>query len=78
MENLYNGFTHQQLEDAFQKVQSKTSWKDPIDSVVPEKERKVVGSAVEFYTATQAEFTDLRDGLLRVRAIGYRMGPAGP
>lgn len=36
-----------------------------------------VAEAVEFYTATEATFVPEGDGF-RVKAAGYRAGPAGP
>ena len=60
-------------------------WKGPINAVIHEDmcdfERDVIALAVLHFTATTAAFSkaDSLDsrGTLRVRAAGYRMGPAG-
>lgn len=64
---------------------SDADWKGPIDYVIHEDvcdfDRDVIKLAVSYFTGTEATFTaaDLLGsrGTFRVRAAGYRMGPAG-
>lgn len=76
---VYKGFTQAQLSAAFDRVANPNDWRAPIDKVLlAERATPAVSAAVEFYTATQATITDLGNGFVRVTAVGYRMGPAGP
>lgn len=73
-----NEYTMDQLEKAFNSVQNKDDWRAAIDAPVdPESDLILIEAAIQFYTATQAKFEMVGDQL-RVRSIGYRMGPAGP
>lgn len=72
-------FTRRELMDAFSAVEEPGDWKAPIDQVVPEDfDLDAIAAAVEFFTATEATFTDAGGRRVRVEADGYRMGPAGP
>ena len=53
-------------------------WRGPIQAEVQATEVPIVSDAVTFYTGTSIDVTVLRDGLVGVRSVGYRMGPCGP
>lgn len=75
------GYDAADLSDAFDSVKAKTHWKDPIDAIIMAERRDIVEAAIKFYTTTVPRFTTHYDattaGLLRVRSVGYRAGPAG-
>lgn len=66
------------LKSAFLKVANPFDLKGPIEAIIPEKDLNLTAAAIEYYTATQAEFKKIQDGYVRVLSIGYRLGPAGP
>ena len=67
------------LEKALDTVCDPKDWKAPIEAVVKnEADQAIIAEAIEFFTATIAEFTKDDNGRLWVVADGYRMGPAGP
>lgn len=77
-------YTQEQLEEAFNKVKSPSHWKNPINRIIEAKDKNVVAAAIMHFTATTAYFEKLpntnevnKDMWLRVKAAGYRMGPAG-
>lgn len=71
-------YTIAEMEAIFNKISDSSDWKNKIDSVILASERELATDAIEFYTATKAEFKDLGTKYLRVFATGYRNGPAGP
>jgi hypothetical protein len=72
-------YSHEELHAAFQKVKNPTDWKAPINAVIDEKDMDIVEQAIVYITATSGTFTrGKKKGTLRVRADGYRNGPAGP
>ncbi len=88
----YRGFTHEELKQAFELVQNKEHWKNEIYSYCTTEEVKVIAAAIIFYTATKAHFDyigilntepseterfKIGDHIMKVRADGYRKGPAG-
>jgi hypothetical protein len=77
-------YSDDELKAAFDKVCSPTDWKKPINSIIEAKDKNIVAEAIMHYTATTAYFEKLpntnevnKDMWLRVKAAGYRMGPAG-
>jgi hypothetical protein len=68
------------MRQAFDEVAPKDDWRDPIDATVfPNKfSPQVLASAVEYMTSTAVLFSENARGQVRVRAAGYRAGPAGP
>ena len=77
-EPLYQSFTHKQLEEAFSLVSNKTHWKDPIDTTIDAKDWPIVHAAIRFFTATTPKiYSFLPNNQVKVRAEGYRRGPAG-
>lgn len=82
-----DGYTHGELRCAFDMVANPDDWRAPVDSVVDARFVELVKAAVEFFTATSAT-TRPEHGRearrspvpnpVRVRAAGYRAGPAGP
>ncbi|HLA19792.1 MAG TPA: hypothetical protein VJ253_10770 [Dehalococcoidia bacterium] len=68
------------LERAFRFVQDPADWKAPIDCYVrfPSADAlTLIEAAVQHFTATPAEVEPVGEGVYRVRAAGYRAGPAG-
>ena len=70
------------LRVAFEKVQNKEHWKNPIDAVIHKSEMDITSDAIQFFTGTQAFFSsnkltlaECEAGMVRVTAIGYYMGP---
>lgn len=74
-------YSREQLKEAFDKVCDKTDWKRPIDSVCRSQDVPIVADAIQYFTATEAHFDYLGvvngNHMLKVRADGYRRGPAG-
>jgi hypothetical protein len=73
------GYHHDQLAAAFDRVRDAQDWKAPIRAVIPAPERPLVAQAVYWFTDTVPEFVPTQAGAdrLEVRALGYRLGPAG-
>lgn len=69
-----------QQEEAFALIEQPGDWKAPIDAVIPVEDYDRCREACDFFTATKLEIVEqLHYGkFLRVKAIGYRNGPAGP
>ena len=67
---------------AFSFVKNREDWKAPIDTTIHEESVEYTMDflcyAVRFMTATEAHISREPGGMLRVRAAGYRNGPAGP
>jgi len=65
---------------AFRLVENRKDWKAPIDAKVDLRltnyHPEVFAWAIDFMTATPASWT-IDGDTLRVRAPGYRAGPAG-
>ena len=77
--NAFQGFTVAELRTAFELVEDKTNWKNPIDKSLAGPltvaERKLINAAVIFFAGCEAKFTD-EGGLAgaiftRVKAVGY-------
>lgn len=89
MAKTYTGYTQEQLENAFKLVQNKEHWKNPINAYCTTDEAKPVAAAITYFTATIPTFNFIcildeddgrfkaGDSILKVRADGYRKGPAG-
>jgi hypothetical protein len=75
--NIFRGFTEGELEAAFERVRDRQDWRAPIDATITRAEKPAVEAAIQFYTASRPTFFRVRGGY-RVRAAGYRAGPAGP
>jgi hypothetical protein len=80
------------LINTFDLVKNKEHWKNPINSYCTTDEVKLVAEAIHFFTATEAHFDyigivlqkqadatrfKIGDHIMKVRADGYRKGPAG-
>jgi len=93
VKSLMGGYKEEDLQAAFNEVKDQNDWKAAIDTVVVDKtdeELALIKFAVRFYTATECKLTELDmtgakeacDNNVRratkVKAVGYRMGPAGP
>lgn len=64
-------------------VENPDDWRAPIDEWIPESAFNDVALAVEYFTATtlatvDRHVDDAGVSHVRVRADGYRNGPAGP
>lgn len=71
------------LRAAFKAVENPKDWRAPINATVDlaQPGSPTIGAireAVEWFTATVARVTHVHGALIRVQAIGYRAGPAGP
>lgn len=78
--DYFFGFHVDDLKRAFDLVAPKDI-RGPIDAEISPKAFNITHAAVVFYTATHLEQVgpaDPETGLIRVKAIGYRAGPAGP
>lgn len=70
-------YTQEQLEQAFQKVQNKEHWKNPIDAFCRAEELEITREAINYFTATNTYFEqDQGNGWARIKAKGYYLGPA--
>lgn len=77
-EIIFKGYTRIELETAFGLVENPADWKAPICAKIDRGNLARVMAAVEFYTSTQVRITgDVGGSIIRVEALGYRMGPAG-
>jgi len=71
-EQVFAGFTKNELMDAFDLVRPKGHWKDPIDAIIPEDKQEVVDSAISFFTGGGADYCKVTQlGQIRVTAPGY-------
>ncbi len=66
----------------FDAVKDEADWRGPIDKIIPYEALAETIAAIAFYTATEAEWEDSQSvrgiKMVRVQAVGYRAGPAGP
>lgn len=66
------------LRATFRLVADPEDWKAPINEYVPQGvDQAELAEAIMYMTATEAYFETESDGRVKVRAMGYRMGPAG-
>lgn len=78
-----NGWTFGDMEDAFALIEDPSDWRARIEAVIPMDKLLVCQAACEFFTGTHLVCATpvedaLRTGSVRVTAVGYREGPAGP
>lgn len=70
-----NGFTQEELSEAFQQVMPQDGWKNPIDcrlGILTDTERRAIDTAITHFTGGVAEWTrDGDDGDWIVTAPGY-------
>lgn len=80
----FAGYSHEQLEEAFDRVRNLQDWKAPVDTVclnLNAASIKLIKTAVLYFTGTEATIVKLgkkQPGVYqswRVTADGYRMGP---
>lgn len=60
-----------ELRVAFDKVQNKDHWKNPIDAVILTKDIKITEAAIIHYTGSVPTFTRVDGNNTRVKAAGY-------
>lgn len=71
-EQVFAGFTKNELMDAFDLVKPQGNWKEPIDAIIPEEKQEIVDSAIGFFTGGGADYCRVTQlGQLRVTAPGY-------
>lgn len=82
---IFNGRTEKELHEAFAVVRNPRDWKAPIDidliGIAPEEAGKYL-DAIVFFTATEATARATPSGIpgvraTKIKALGYRLGPAG-
>ena len=74
----YTNYTRSELRAAFEKVEDKSDWKNPIDATIDVAELDVTVNAIRFFTGTESNWQLIPNtSQVRIRAIGYRSGPAG-
>lgn len=67
------------LQPIFSLLHDPADWKAPINCELPQGvTAEEACEAIEFFTATKACVYRAGNGTVRVGAVGYRMGPAGP
>lgn len=82
-EAVYRGYTLAELTQAFDLVCDPNDWRAPINHTLVKSQATpanlaVITAAVIFFTATAPTFTPLDYGMVKVTAVGYRSGLAGP
>lgn len=78
MTTLYNGYTYEQLKEAFDAVCDPQDWKAEIGAWVPGELVNVTVEAVKFFTATVPEVgLNMNTMQYAITSVGYRAGPAG-
>lgn len=71
-------YTYQQLREAFEKVQNKEHWKNPIEAFIPVSDLDITDKAIRHFTGTDMMVGWTKnDGTIKIWSIGYRNGPAG-
>lgn len=65
------GFTKAQLTVAFEVVQNRDHWKNPIDVMVDDSAVAVTVEAIKFFHASSPKVTPLGEGKTRIKGIGY-------
>ena len=66
-----------ELDVYFRMVANTGDWKAPINTTIRITDQKLVARAIEFYTASKAQFYPIDKIHCKVWAPGYRLGPAG-
>ena len=67
------GYLISDLRAAFETVEDKTNWKNPIDAIIAGKDLKLIKYAIEFFTGSGSMFKKAATGKLRVLASGYNL-----
>lgn len=72
---VFRGYSKAELHDAFELVEDKANWKNPIDTLVPMKldggMRHKINAAVIFFAGCEAKFIHAGRDRVRVTAPGY-------
>lgn len=64
-------YTDEELREAFEKVQNKKHWKNPINAVCLREDQDVITEAVIYFAGCVPTFTPIGTDKLRCRAVGY-------
>ena len=71
---VFRGYSRAELKDAFERVEDKTNWKNPIDTVLPGMlsgaEQSLIEAAVIFFAGCEPTILPYEFGT-RVTAKGY-------
>lgn len=60
------------MDDAFELVKPKDSWKGPIDAIIPVEKKEIVAVAIRHFTGGGVRFFAVpEEGKVRVTAPGY-------
>lgn len=74
---IVDGFSIAELRRAFERVQDKADWKNPIDAFIGQAdttERRKIATAIEFFTGSRAEWISAQrrtKAVWTVQAPGY-------
>jgi len=73
--DLVNGrpVTRGMLLAAFNKVADPENWKNPINAVIPLKDRNIVDRAIKYFAGSVAKFSWCGNNSWYVKANGYYM-----
>jgi len=67
-------YTQEQMHQAFENVQDKTNWKNPIDCIIDdpgEENLECLRDAIIHFTGSIARINSVDEGKVRVQANGY-------
>jgi len=76
----HTNHTREELKAAFEKVQNKEHWKNPIDAFIDPKEYGIIDDAISYFTGTRINYAVVErggpnDGKIHIKADGYYLGP---
>lgn len=77
LKDAAGGYSQDALSAAFNAVQDKTHWKNPVNAIVDRDQIEILTRAIPWFTGTEAAFSDV-DGdpdKVVVTAPGYFAGP---
>jgi len=77
MGDTYCNYSQDRLDRAFEQVKSSFDWKAPIDVWVRKRDQEIIAAAVMYFTTTPIDIVEETDMYVRIKADGYRAGPAG-
>lgn len=76
----HTNHTREELKAAFEKVQNKEHWKNPIDAFISPDDYEVTDEAIAFFTGTRINSCVVisggpNKGKWHIKADGYYLGP---
>jgi len=69
--NPFSGFTREELQEAFTKVQNKENWKLPIKATVKNRDLRKTIVAVEFFCGNGVQVTNMETLNSTIEHPGY-------